>query len=151
MSSSVAHATSRDAATIPAVVGRSAPKVRRGPITPVPREPIAEAIEDAIAAYTDPHEEAGGGFRRTQFKGMRGLEIVIAEIARYTGCKPSTATRRVWRIRSGYDNDRRGRVAVTHVRFDVADEILCALFMQERWHTDPRLKEVYDRLGEEAT
>jgi hypothetical protein len=163
----VSHVRAR--ATIPARTGKTAPKSRGKPnelgasggsLQPesrpapppydpirVPVAPIREAVDDAIRAHTDVHQfPARGYIKPIGMQGATPLEIVADEIARYTGKRRSTVIRTLWRIRHGRDHWRGGAQNVKSVTFRVADEILCALHMHERWHTDPRLSEVYEQL-----
>jgi hypothetical protein len=125
---------------------RPAPPRSYDPVK-VPVAPIREAVEDAIRAHTDVHQfPARGYIKPIGMQGATPLEIVADEIARYTGKRRSTVMRTLWRIRHGRDHWRGGAQNVKSVTFRVADEILCALHMHERWHTDPRLSEVYEQL-----
>ena len=119
----------------------------------VPVEPIREALERATERVRQ--EYAVSPRTRTGDAGLIApVDAVAREISGYTGKKLDTVQRTVFRIRNGYDHKagRQGcvRAPVASVTFEIADEILCALGMVERWYTDPRLREVYELLGDEA-
>lgn len=116
----------------------------------VPIEPIREILEEAARLHERAYQKKPTtGYRDgvIQLEPRSGLEAVAEEIALYTGRTTTTIVRQLFAIRAGWDTNRGKRYPRRTITLRFADEILCALGMQERWYTDPRLREVYEQIG----
>ena len=119
----------------------------------VPREPIAEFLELELMKRLHRDTDTTSHYNRqdAERKLMSPVSALVSEIAEYSGRSKPAVTRTIHRIRSGFDSDKKGgRYEYKNVTLTMADEILCALGRPFLFYEDPRLREVYERIGEDA-
>lgn len=105
----------------------------------IPQEPLAEAIEEFLAAFDNGrrtrHAWAG---HSSDIAPYLPISALIDDVSRMTGERRGTVARRIWRMRKGNYSKTVGLA--------VADAVLCAVGKPERFYSDSRLAEVYERI-----